>query len=254
MDRTTMIKEFIIDLLYGTEHLGCEIGVLENCEETQIEELDEEKAKTQPSHHAQTQGTRATQLTELNDGQYQNQDQVGRKRDGENPKELSFDRGGDPGGDPSDHSGPSDKESESGDENKNPRQNPHRIRKDSSVHHGSNTKKGWYERENYTGKYDSDQEEKGLRMNGRDLLKVFTGYGSNGGSYDESFEETLDVYNELADMCEVTPKQKRRAMAIILKGSARAFFRNMGRKCTLTKKPLIFCVAGTIQARSNTGC
>lgn len=64
----------------------------------------------------------------------------------------------------------------------------------------------------------------GLGVNGRDLVKSFIGQTPFSGTYNEDLEETINVYQDFCDMCNVNLTQKRKAMTIMLKGPARAYF------------------------------
>lgn len=49
----------------------------------------------------------------------------------------------------------------------------------------------------------SEQSNGGLGSNGRDLIKDFIGLEPFGGGYQAILEEFLDIFDELADMCQV---------------------------------------------------
>lgn len=70
----------------------------------------------------------------------------------------------------------------------------------------------------------SDDNSSGLGSNGRDLVKSFIGQTPFSGGYNENLEETINIYEDFCRMCDVNESQKRRAITIMLKGTARAYY------------------------------
>lgn len=64
----------------------------------------------------------------------------------------------------------------------------------------------------------------GLGKNEREIIKSFIGQKPFYGNYDKDLEQTIGIYQDLCDMCYVTPLQKRRDMMIMLSGEARAYY------------------------------
>lgn len=74
----------------------------------------------------------------------------------------------------------------------------------------------------YSGNH-GNYDQGGLGSNGRDLVKYFLSQMPFVGGYNEYLEETINIYKDMCDMCDVNHPQKRKAIPIMLKGPARAY-------------------------------
>lgn len=65
-----------------------------------------------------------------------------------------------------------------------------------------------------------------MELNGRDLVKYFIGQTPFSGRYEEELEDIISIYEDMFEMCDVFPGQKRKAVGIMLEGSAKKYFVN----------------------------
>lgn len=56
------------------------------------------------------------------------------------------------------------------------------------------------------------------------MVKALDIQDSFSGRYEDDLEEAPDVFEDLAEMCEVNPKQKRKEMIAMIKGMQRNLF------------------------------
>lgn len=60
------------------------------------------------------------------------------------------------------------------------------------------------------------------------IIKAFQGQTRFSGVYDEDLENIAEIYGNIADTCDVTPQEKRKAMYVMFKGTALSLFTHKG--------------------------
>lgn len=226
-DKSRTMKELIVDILYRDEHIK---HVPDDDDETEKDKQpkpnQENKGGAEAEKDSKIVGSAGKAAKPNEDVPDPKPTRPVRTEKGDETEDAIKhiqvdDRETKPGIDPSEESDSSSDDEGSGDEKRKrsvSKNSPDTPKRQTSYSHDNKDHEEGYE-----------DSQRGLGSNGRDLVKAFIGQSAYSGSYQENLEEVLDIYDELAEMCEVNPRQKRRAMAVILKGPARAYFARHGR-------------------------
>lgn len=92
--------------------------------------------------------------------------------------------------------------------------------------------------------------ERILGINRRYLVKAFNGQEKCSGKYEEGLYGIMDVFEELADMFDVSYRQRLQIISILLKCNALIIFMREAKDCKTFEEEANILKDGTIESKS----